>query len=240
MKRIFMFLLCLPLLAAAQKKNVVNAVRVFPKVDKVLEFEKALAAHAQKFHTGDLSWRVFEIQSGPDASGYHITEGPMSWGQIDGRGNISADHNIDWNKTVAPFLTDRNSSMYAVFQDTLSSVAITDYAKTINITHLYPKIGYGYKIREMLAKQRQVWQAGGERIAVYTSSSSGPAQFTIVTRYKQGLKEREEGFRKPFKERYEALFGEDSWDDQVAEVYQKYVEKAWSELLSLRPDLSSK
>ncbi len=39
---------------------------MFPKADKVLDFEKALAAHAQKYHTGDWKWRVYEIQSGPD------------------------------------------------------------------------------------------------------------------------------------------------------------------------------
>ncbi len=49
----------------------VNTNRVFAKVDKVLEFEKALATHSQKYHTGDWKWRVFEISSGPDAGGYH-------------------------------------------------------------------------------------------------------------------------------------------------------------------------
>jgi hypothetical protein len=41
-----------------------------------------------------------------------------------------------------------------------------------------------------------VWQAGEEAIAVYASNSSGPQQFTLVTRYKQGLKEKAMNFRK--------------------------------------------
>ena len=85
MKRIFLLCMLVPLLGISQNKNVVNSTRAFPKVDKVLEYEKALAAHAQKYHTGDWKWRVFEIQSGPDAGGYHITEGPASWQDIDGR-----------------------------------------------------------------------------------------------------------------------------------------------------------
>jgi hypothetical protein len=35
---------------------------------------------------------------------------------------------------------------------------------------------------------RKICQARSESIAVYTSSSSGPSQNAIVTRYKQGLK----------------------------------------------------
>jgi hypothetical protein len=239
MRKFVLLCLLVPCMVLGQKKNVVNTNRVFPKVDKVLEFEKALTAHAQKYHTGDWKWRVFEIQSGPDAGGYHITEGPTSWDQIDGRGDLGSEHNIDWNKNVAIYLTDRGSSSYSVYQDSLSSVALTDYTKMINITHFFPKIGWGYKFREVLVNFKKVWEAGGESVAVYMASSSGPAQYTVVTRYKQGLKERESGFRKPFKDRYEAIFGADSWD-KVDEVYKQYLENIWSELLSFRADLSSK
>ena len=234
-------LLCLliPLMVIGQNKNVINATRAFPKADKVLEFEKALAAHAQKFHTGDWKWRVFDIESGPDAGGYHITEGPVTWDQLDGRGNLGAEHNIDWNKNVAIYLTDRGSSMYSVYQDTLSSVALTDFTNKISITHYYPKIGWGNKLRGVIEKYKKVWDASNEYVAVYQASSSGQMQFALVTRYKQGLKERDPSFRKPFKDRYEAIYGVDSYND-VLEVFQNYVDKAWGELLSFRADLSSK
>jgi hypothetical protein len=239
MKRLVLLCLLIPAVMMGQKKNVLNANRIFAKVDKVLEFEKALAAHAQKYHTGDFKWRVFEIQSGPDAGGYHITEGPNTWDQIDNRGNLGVEHNNDWNKNVAIYLTDRGSSSYSTYQDSLSTVGLTDYSDKINILHYYPKVGWGYKVRDMIEKFRKVWIAGGESVAVYQSSSSGPAQYAIVTRYKQGLKERDPGFRKPFKERYEAIHGTDSWDD-VAEVLQKYMDSTSGELLFLRTDLSSK
>ncbi len=239
MRKVFLLFLLVPLFGISQNKNVVNANRVFPKTDKVLEFEKALATHAQKYHTGDWSWRVFEIQSGPDAGGYHITEGPTSWEAIDGRGNLGTEHNNDWNKNVAIYLTDRGSQSYSVYQDTLSTVALTDWADKINISHLYPKIGWGNKVREMIANSKPVWQAGGESIAVYQANSSGPAQYTIVTRYKQGLKEKAMNFRKPFKDRYEAIHGVDSFDGYL-EILRNYVADSWSELLFYRADLSSK
>ncbi len=239
MKRILLLLLLTPFFGLSQNKNVVNATRVFCKVDKVLEFEKALAIHAQKYHSGDWKWRVFEIQSGPDAGGYHISEGPTSWEGIDGRGNLGTEHNNDWNKNVAIYLTDRGSSSYAVYQDSLSTVALGDYSDKINITHYYPKTGWYGKVWDGVKSFKKVWEAGGETIAVYTSSSSGPTQLTIVTRYKQGLKERAMNFRKPMKERYEAINGSDSWDDWL-EVQRNYVDNVWSELLFLRADLSSK
>ena len=134
MRKIILFCLLIPIIGMAQN-NVVSTFRAFPKADKVLEFEKALATHAQKYHTGNWKWRVFAIQSGPDANGYHITEGPLSWDMIDGRGDLSVEHNNDWNKNVAIYLTERGAASYSVFQDTLSTVMMTDYADKINITH---------------------------------------------------------------------------------------------------------
>ncbi len=239
MKKALFLCLLIPLLGISQTKNVVNTNRVFAKVDKVLEFEKALTVHSQKYHTGDWKWRVYEISSGPDAGGYMISEGPVSWEQIDTRGNLGNEHNVDWNKNVTPFLTDRGSSGYSVFEDSLSTVAVGDYADKINITHYMQKVGHGNNIRNTLRKMIPVWKQGEQSVAVYTSSSSGPAQFTVVTRYKNGLKERSNAYRKPMKQRYEAINGEDSWDSYV-DVIQNDLLDLWSELLFYRADLSSK
>ena len=121
----------------------------------------------------------------------------------------------------------------------MSTVALTDWADKINITHVFPKIGWGNKVREMITNSKAAWQAGGESIAVYLANSSGPAQYTVVTRYKQGLKEKNPNFRKSFKDRYEAAHGPDSFDGYL-EILRTYVADAWSELLFYRADLSSK
>ena len=235
------FLLCLliPFAGISQTKNLVSTHRVFPKMDKVLEFEKALAAHAQKYHSGTSHWRVFAIQSGPDMGGYHITEGPTSWEAEDVRGNLGNDHNLDWHKNVAIYLTDRQSGGYSVYQDSLSTVALGDFSDKINITHLYPKMGKGDNVASMIKKLKKNWVAAGVTVAVYTSSSSGKSQYTLVTRYKQGLKERAAGFRKPFKGSYESVNGEGSYE-QFQKDLADYVDETWSELLFLRADLSSK
>ena len=239
MRKIFLLFMLVPFFGAGQTQNVVNYFRAFPKIDKVLEFEKALTAHAQKYHTGDWKWRVFEIQSGPDAGGFHIVEAANSWEGIDGRGNLGTEHNNDWNKNVTIFLSERGSSGYSVYQDTLSTVALDDYSDKVEILHWYPKIGWGNKIRETIVTMKKAWEAGGQSVAVYVASSSGPAQYTLVTRYKQGLKERAQGFRKPFKERYEGANGEDSFEDFL-DTIREYLNDAWSELLFYRVELSSK
>jgi hypothetical protein len=238
MKNFFWALLLAPLFSSAQQ-NVVNANRVFPKVDKNAEFEKAIAAHAQKYHSGKWKWRIFEITSGPDYGGYHITEGPASWEDIDGRGDLGAEHTADWNKNVAIYLTDRQSSSYAVYQEELSSVALTDYSDWINITRITVNPGHMTELREWLTKMKKAWDETKSTVAVYSISSSGTNGYSIVTRYKQGLKERATGFRPPFRDVYEKLNGRDSWQ-YYESTLQSAVKESQSELLRFRADLSSK
>ncbi len=238
MKKIFLFFLLIPTMGISQS-NVVSTFRVFPKTDKSLEFEKAFAAHAQKYHTGDWKWRVLSIESGPDAGGFHIVEGPLSWEQFDKRGDLSAAHTADWAKNVTPFILDRGSSGYAEYSAELSNVAITDYTDKIVITHMYPKPGMVNMATELVKKMKNVWVASNESVAVYRASNSGAPQFTTVTRLKGGLKELGENFRKPMPERYDAINGAGSWTQYLAD-YSNAIENRWSEMLFIRKDLSSK
>jgi hypothetical protein len=238
-KGLLLLSMLIPFLGISQTKNVLTTHRVFPKIDKVLEFEKAVAAHAQKYHSGDVKWRVFEIQSGPDFGGYQITEGPTSWDALDTRGNLGVEHNNDWNKTVTIYLTDKQAGGYSVYQDSLSTVALGDFSDKININHVYPKVGQNDNVVNIIKKLKKNWAAVGMTVAVYAASSSGKAQYTVVTRYKQGLKERAPGFRKPFKETYESANGEGAYAQYLKDVAE-FVDESWSELLFMRADLSSK
>lgn len=239
MKKGLLLLMLIPFIGMSQTKNVISTSRLFPKVDKVMEFEKVLAAHAKKYHTGDVKWRVFQIQSGPDAGGYHIVEGPKSWESEDTRGDINVEHNTDWHKNVTIYLTDKSSSGYSVYIDSLSTVAIGDYSDKVQVTHLYPKLGSGTKVVSVIKNLKATWAADGSTVAVYESNGSGPAQFAIARRYKQGLKEKAEGFRKPFKTTYEKIHGAGSYAIYLDNV-REYTDNVWSELIFYRADLSSK
>jgi hypothetical protein len=239
MKMFALLVMLIPFAGMSQTKNLISTQRLFPKADKVAEFEKALATHAQKYHTGDAQWRVFAIQSGPDMGGYHITEGPTSWEGEDARGNLGEEHMTDWNKNVSAYLTDRGSGGYSVYVDSLSTVALNDFSDKIQITHVYPKLGWNNKIVSMIKKLKAAWAAEGSTMAVYAVNASGPAQYTIVARFKQGLKEKASGFRKPFRETYDAVHGAGAYEDYLEDLRQ-YVNETWSELLFMRKDLSSK
>lgn len=239
MKNIFLLLMLIPFMGIGQNKNVISTSRVFPKIDKQLEFEKALSTHAKKFHTGDVKWRVFQIASGPDAGGYHIVEGPKTWASEDERGDINVEHNNDWHKSVTIYLTDRQSSGYSVYIDSLSTVAVGDYSDKVQVTHLYPKPGCGAKVYRMIKNLKKVWESEGVTIAVYEVNASGEAQFALARRFKQGLKEKTDGFRTSFREAYEKVYGKGSFDLYLDDI-SEYTNKSWSELIFYRADLSSK
>jgi hypothetical protein len=150
-----------------------------------------------------------------------------------------AEHKLDWNKNVAIYLTDKTSGGYSVYIDSLSTVALGDFSDKINIAHVYPKIGQSDNVVNMIKKLKKTWTSVGITVAVYSASSSGAAQYTLVTRYKQGLKERAVGFRKPFKEAYEGVNGEGSYTQYLKDAAE-YINENWSELLFMRKDLSSK
>jgi len=239
MRKFLFAMLALPLFALSQNKTVVSVNRVFPKPDKIQAFEKALGDHAQKYHKGDYFWRVFFIESGPDAGGYHITEGPCSWDAVDKRADISAEHTADWDKMVQPYLTDKSSNSYSVYRADLSSVPLTEYSDKIAINHVFYKPGYQPEMEEAFKLLKKTWAASGQSIAVYESSGSGEPQYAVVTRYKQGLKERERDFRAPMKDRYEKENGTGSWV-KYNDVLKMAVDHSWAELLTLKPAMGSK
>lgn len=238
MKKNLLLFLLVPIIGFSQTKNVISTFRVFAKPDKSLELEKALAAHAQKYHSGDWKWRVFEIQSGPDAGGLHVTEGPNSWTTLDGRGTLGVEHTTDWAKNVMPLTTGMSGESYSVFREDLSTIKATEYTTKISINHVYPKTGEGHKVEARLKKLKKVWEASRASVAVYESHLSGEPQFAIVTRHKDGWKEKEPGFLKPMKDRYDAVHGEGAYEEWINSTSN--ISRSWGEMLMLRPDLSSK
>ncbi len=232
-------MLLLPLVGMSQTQTVVNTSRYFPKPDKVLEFEKGLTAHIAKYHSADWKWRVYEIQTGPDAGGYQVVEGPKTWDEFDKRGNLGDEHIKDWNKNVAPYLTDRYESMYVVYREDLSTVPVGDFSDKITITHVFPKATMGKEVQETIKKAKKGWESGNQTVAVYESVASGPFQYALVFRLKDGLKELADGYRKPFKERFEAANGDDTYATFLEHIRESS-DNSWSEMLFYRPDLSAK
>ena len=239
MKKLLFLILLIPVLGMSQNQTIMNAARYFPKVDKVLEFEKALVAHIQKFHSSDWKWRVYEIQSGPDAGGYQVIEGPKTWDEFDKRGDLGEEHTKDWNKNVAIYLTDKYSSVYTDYREELSTIQLNEFTDKITITHVFPKPARGNEVEETIKKAKKAWAAGNQTVAVYQSVASGPFQYILVYRLKDGLKELQSGYRKPMKERFETANGEGTYETFLEKINHS-TDNSWSEMLFYRSDLSAK
>lgn len=239
MKKLFFLWLLVPVLGICQTKTVLTSSRLFAKNEKAGEFETALANHAKKYHTGDVAWRVWTIQSGPDAGGYMVTEGPSTWAGLDGRGDISTEHTADWEKNVLPLTAGPGQSGYFDFQPDLSTVQLTDYADKIIIVHMTAKPGKINNVMALIQTLKKVWAADKESVAVYLTAFSGEPGYITVTRLKNGLKELASDYRKPMTERFTAVNGAGSYDAWLKD-YAEVVQMRWSELLIYKPSLSSK
>ena len=239
MRKYFFVLLLIPFLGIGQAKTVLTSNRLFVKNDKSSEFEKALANHAQKYHVGDVKWRVWSIESGPDAGGYMVTEGPSSWDILDGRGDISAEHTEDWEKNVLPLTVGQGQSAYYEFQADLGTVQLTDYSDKIVINHMTAKPGKIGNVQDLIQRLKKVWEGSKESVAVYSAAFSGEPGYITVTRLKDGLKELASDYRKPLSERYNGIYGAGSFETWLKD-YSDAVQSRWSELLVYKPKLSSK
>jgi hypothetical protein len=160
MRKLFFLIFLIPILGNAQTKTLLTSNRIFARNDKTGEFEKALSAHAKKYHKGDLAWRVWSIESGPDAGGYMVTEGPSTWAALDTRADISAEHTADWEKNVLVLTDGRGQSGYYDFVADLSTVQLTDYSDKILITHMTANPGKIANVRGLIERMKPVWTAG--------------------------------------------------------------------------------
>lgn len=232
-------LLLIPVLGMGQTKTVLTSNRLFPQNGKISQFEKALTDHAQKYHTGDVSWRVWTVESGPDYGGYMVVEGPSNWNNLDSRGDISTEHTADWAGAVAPLTEGRGQSGYYDFKADLSTVQLTDYADKIIINHMTAKPGRIGHVQELIKKLKKVWEASKESVAVYAVVASGEPGYIAVSRLKDGLKELSVDYRKPMADRYNEVHGAGAFDTWLKD-YEDAVQCRWSEILVYRSELSSK
>jgi hypothetical protein len=238
MRKYLCMLLLIPVLGLGQTKTVLSSNRLFSKPEKASEFEAALASHAQKYHTGDVKWRVWSIESGPDAGGYMVTEGPSTWEILDGRGDISAAHTTDWEKNVLPLTSGQLQSAYYDFQADLGTVQLTDYADKIVINHMAARPGKIVNVKDLITRLKKVWEASKESVAVYSVAFSGEPGYITVTRLRNGLKELAVDYRKPLADRFNETNGAGSFDTWLKD-YADAVQSRWSELLIYKPKLSS-
>lgn len=76
-------------------------------------------------------------------------------------------------------------------------------------------------------------------MAVYEASLSGEPQFVVVTRYKQGLKERDVVRPLALPERFNKANGDGSFAKFIS-VVKESIGHQWAEILYHKPEMDSK
>lgn len=240
MKKFLLILMVMPLFALSQTKNLISTSRYFPKSGKWQAFEKALSVHAKKYHKGDFAWKVFTIETGPDAGGYLVVEGANNWAAVDSRGNLGDVHTADWENNIQPLLENKTTSTYYTFREDLSTVAQKDYAEKISINHAYIKPGWrGEYFEYVMQTNKKLWVADTVKMAVYDNSLSGRPEVITVTRYTNGLKVRDIENPVSFPDRFKKANGGDAAWTKWLEVTKEGLAGQWSELLYLKTNLGS-
>ena len=239
MRKLFFLLLALPFANIAESQNLINTSRYFPKSGMWQKFEAAVGAHAKKYHKNDFRWKVFSIETGPDAGGYMVVEGPNNWAKVDERGDLGAEHTADWEKTVQIYLQDRTSTMYFEYHPEWSTMEQAHSAENVSLQHLYLNPGYrGDFIEHLLMPMKKLWEADGVKVAVYDAVLSGQPQIVVATRYINGLKDRDIVNPSNFQERFKKANNDAVWNKWL-EIYKVAVSSQFYELITWKPKMGS-
>ena len=221
------------------EKGTVSNYRVWVKEGHEDAFKAAVAAHAAKYHTGLWKWRVYEVLTGPDGGAYMFVEGPNSWTDLEGRGDLGAEHTKDYTTSIAPHVEKSTSDSYGTYEESASTVAGGAFSTTkVLIRHMYIKPGRATQALASLATWKKIWAKSGLNVAVWRSFFSGELQFTIVDRLKKGFADLDDdsvNFRKTGDE----LLGPGGYD-QLLEQNSHNVTRTLDEIVEFRPELSSK
>jgi hypothetical protein len=224
----------------AQEKSTLSTYRITPKPGKDAALRKAITEHVAKYHTGSWKWRVFGVVSGHDEGSYQLNEGPNSWTTLEGRGELSDEHQRDYESNILPLLEKSTPQSYLTLRREFSTDSVSNTFKKALLRHFYPKPGRGARFAAALATWKKVWEKLGLSVTVWSSFYSGEPQWVIATRLKNGFNDLERPMiGKAIAEAFDEIAGPgaygrylDDLGDNIARVDEDIIESM--------PELSSK
>lgn len=223
----------------APRKATINSYRVFPKNGHDVAFKAAITAHVQKFHSVNWKWRVSEILTGPDSGAYMILEGPNSWTEWEGRGDLGPGHQKDYDANITPHVEKNGPTMFANYQPDISTVASGAFSSTKTlITRIYPKPGRGGAVYTSLKTWKMIWEKRGYNMGVWNTFFSGEPCYIITNHLKNGWKDLDENTASMSKVADE-VGGAGTWD-RLQEEAGRNVSSTTSAMIEFKPELSSK
>ncbi|MES2128262.1 MAG: hypothetical protein V4463_13405 [Pseudomonadota bacterium] len=231
--------LLFPLFAQAEppKAETLTVDRIWVKDGHMDAFKKAIAAHVKLYHTGNWKWRTYDVLSGPDGGALQINEGPNTWTDMEGRGDLSAAHTKHYDTAVLPHLAKYSPTLYMTYDDKLSTTALGNFSTKAVITRIIVKPGRGMAYTAALKTNKAVWEKLGRNVAVWRSFASGQQQVSVVTRLKQGFKDFDVD-QGTYVAAYDSVNGAGSYEKYLEEMARD-VDSATGEMIEYKPEMSS-
>ena len=223
----------------AQDKSTLSTYRVFPKPGKDSALKKAIADHAAKFHTGNWKWRVFSVLSGSDEGSYQLNEGPNSWTTLEGRKDLSEEHQRDYETNIMPLVEKSTPQAYLLLRREFSTDSVSNTFKKALLRSIYPKPGRGVRYMEALGIWKKVWEKLGMKVTVWSSFFSGEPRYVTALRLQKGFVDLETPMAKQLADTYDGIAGPGAYARYLDDLGQN-VGRIDEEIIELLPELSSK
>jgi hypothetical protein len=223
----------------AQDKSTLSTYRVSPKPGKDSALKKAIAEHAAKYHTGNWKWRVFSVLSGSDEGSYQLNEGPNSWTTLEGRKDISDEHQRDYETNIMPLVEKSTPQAYLLLRREFSTDSVSNTFKKALLRAYYPKPGRGVRLMETLGTWKKVWEKLGLKVTVWSSFFSGEPHWVTAVRLQKGFVDLEQPLGKELADTYDGFAGPGAYARYLDDLGQN-VGRIDEEIIELLPEVSSK
>src|SRR4051794_14840250 len=196
----------------AQTHSLVSVLMVTPKIGQGPNFENAWIAHLKKYHQTDTTNRrgVLEITSGPRTGSYYITDGSLSWADMDVERSNNKEHDMDYASTISPMIEAESGDMIFRWADTLSYNGSVQASKFL-LTSYHIKTGkqddVTDEIKRAIAVNKKINSPVSYNGYVLTFSGSTP-QVVIIRNLKDGFKELDQDYYKGLNDQFKAAYVE--------------------------------
>ena len=225
--------------AQVPEKKVLSSYRVVPVPGKDAQLRKALLEHATKYHSGTWKWRVFQVLSGPDEGAYMINEGVNSWTDLEGRKEISDEHQRDYERTILPLSEKTLPALYLTYQNDYSTDSAGGPMKKALLRHFYMKPGKGGRFGTHLVLWKKAYEKIGMKVGVWGSFFSGQPQLVVSFRLANGWADLEKPWGKLSREAYDEVAGPGAYA-RYTEDLDSYVDHTVEEMIEFLPEVSPK
>lgn len=195
--------------------NMVELVYLMPNNDAVQAFEEAVLAHNEEFHAdGPYGSGLYQIITGKHSGWYVWTMGPCTFTHLDDRPDSEA-HNDDWRENVVTHIHKWGRSEYWRRNDEVSNVD-EESEKMIELWWLDIAEGEWYRFNDFMKKVAPVSKERGDDMALYWNAfdQNDGREAVLVFGFDKWAELDEDN---PMKPSYEAIHGEDSWQDGMKE-----------------------